>query len=52
MRTAFGKQEVDIFCPVRVSGWIKNIQPIAVAGTHIVTGKIAIFHFSWTAVIV
>jgi hypothetical protein len=35
MRSAFGKQEVDIFCPVRVSGWIKNIQPVAVAGTHI-----------------
>jgi hypothetical protein len=35
MRSVPGKQEVDIFCPVGVSGWIKNIQPVAVAVTHI-----------------
>jgi hypothetical protein len=35
MRSVPGQQEVDIFCPVGVSGWIKNIQPVAVAGTHI-----------------
>jgi len=35
MRSVPGKQEVDIFCPVRVSGWIKNIQHIVVANTDI-----------------
>jgi hypothetical protein len=35
MRSSPEKQEVDIFCPVGVSGWIKNIQPVAVAVTHI-----------------
>jgi len=29
-----GKQELDSFCPVRVSGWIKNIQPHVIAGKN------------------
>jgi len=32
MRSVSGKQEMDIFCPVRVSGWIKNIQHRVIAG--------------------
>ena len=33
-RVAPGKQEMDIFCPVRVSGWIKNIQRGVIAGKN------------------
>jgi len=35
MRSVSGKQEMDIFCPVRVSGWINNIRHIVVADTNI-----------------
>jgi hypothetical protein len=35
IRSVSGKREVDIFCPVRVSGWINNIQHIVVAVTNV-----------------
>ena len=35
MRSVSGKREVDIFCPVWVSGRIKNIQHIVVAVTNV-----------------
>ena len=35
MRSVSGWQEVDIFCPVRVSGWINTTQHIVVAVTNV-----------------
>jgi hypothetical protein len=35
IRSLSGRQKVDIFCPVRVSGWINNIQHIVVAVANV-----------------
>jgi hypothetical protein len=46
-----GKPKVDIFCAVKVCGWIKNIQPVDVAASIINPEKIGAFHFSGNEVI-